>query len=119
MLITHMQDMQEVTQELHYENYRSEKLAKARLAGGSASSSSSASSASSRPPPPAAAAAAAPPQPPPPTLVRPQKDPKENLLQQKEEEIRRMREMMERLQAELEKEKHTPPATPARSQESL
>ncbi|XP_076364579.1 septin 1 [Tachypleus tridentatus] len=27
MLITHMQDLQEVTQELHYENYRSERLA--------------------------------------------------------------------------------------------
>lgn len=29
MLITHMQDLQEVTQEVHYENYRSERLAKA------------------------------------------------------------------------------------------
>ncbi|XP_018329121.1 septin-1 [Agrilus planipennis] len=28
MLITHMQDMQEVTHEVHYENYRSERLAK-------------------------------------------------------------------------------------------
>lgn len=28
MLITHMQDLQEVTQEVHYENYRSERLAK-------------------------------------------------------------------------------------------
>ncbi|XP_050408823.1 septin-2B [Patella vulgata] len=27
MLITHMQDLQEVTQEIHYENYRAEKLA--------------------------------------------------------------------------------------------
>jgi len=27
MLITHMQDLQEVTQDLHYENYRSERLA--------------------------------------------------------------------------------------------
>jgi len=26
MLITHMQDLQEVTHEIHYENYRSEKL---------------------------------------------------------------------------------------------
>lgn len=25
---THMQDLQEVTQEVHYENYRSERLAK-------------------------------------------------------------------------------------------
>ncbi|CAH2093900.1 unnamed protein product [Euphydryas editha] len=28
MLITHMQDLQEVTQEVHYENYRSERLAR-------------------------------------------------------------------------------------------
>lgn len=28
MLVTHMQDMQDVTQEVHYENYRSERLAK-------------------------------------------------------------------------------------------
>ncbi|XP_065364117.1 septin-1 [Calliphora vicina] len=28
MLITHMQDLQEVTQEVHYENYRSDRLAK-------------------------------------------------------------------------------------------
>ena len=41
-----------------------------------------------------------------------------NLLMQKEEEIRRMREMMERLQAELEKEKHTPPDTPVMPQEA-
>ena len=106
MLITHMQDMQEVTQELHYENYRSEKLAKSRLAGGSASSSSSAET------PVRQAASKAPP-------VKVVKDAKENSLLQKEEEIRRMREMMEKLQAELEKEKHTPPATPAGSQESI
>ncbi len=37
MLITHMQDLQEVTQEVHYENYRSERLAKAsRNANGNA-----------------------------------------------------------------------------------
>lgn len=28
MLITHMQDLQEITQQVHYENYRSERLAK-------------------------------------------------------------------------------------------
>lgn len=31
MLITHMQDLQEVTQEVHYENFRSEKLAHSKL----------------------------------------------------------------------------------------
>ena len=107
-----MQDMQEVTQELHYENYRSEKLAKSRLAAGAAGKQQ-ASSAST----PAAAVSAGASRPPAATPTT--RDPKENLLQQKEEEIRRMREMMERLQAELEKEKHTPPATPATSQESI
>uniref|UniRef100_UPI00358FCFCF septin-2-like n=1 Tax=Myxine glutinosa TaxID=7769 RepID=UPI00358FCFCF len=35
MLITHMQDLQEVTQELHYENFRSERLKRvARVGGG-------------------------------------------------------------------------------------
>ena len=102
MLITHMQDMQEVTQELHYENYRSEKLARGRQAGGGGGA---ARSLPQTPAPPTPAAAA-------PASGGASKD---NLLMQKEEEIRRMREMMERLQAELEKEKHTPPndAAPA------
>jgi len=102
MLITHMQDMQEVTQELHYENYRSEKLARGRQTAAAASSSGRVTAA---PPPPKA----------------PQTHDRDNLLLQKEEEIKRMREMMERLQAELEKEKHTPPgsATPSLSQESM
>ncbi|CAO1363369.1 unnamed protein product [Diamesa hyperborea] len=34
MLITHMQDLQEVTQEVHYENYRSERLAKSARSNG-------------------------------------------------------------------------------------
>jgi len=33
MLITHMQDLQEVTQEVHYENYRSERLARSKATG--------------------------------------------------------------------------------------
>lgn len=33
-LRTHMQDLQEVTQEVHYENYRSERLAKASRSNG-------------------------------------------------------------------------------------
>ena len=91
-----MQDMQEVTQELHYENYRSEKLARGRQAAGGAASRSQ----QPTPAPPTPSAAA-----PPAASTGGNKD---NLLMQKEEEIRRMREMMERLQAELEKEKHTP-----------
>ena len=101
MLITHMQDMQEVTQELHYENYRSEKLARGRQAAAAAAGGGGAT--------PARSSQAAP---------SPGGASKDNLLMQKEEEIRRMREMMERLQAELEKEKHTPPDTPIMSQEA-
>merc|ERR1711983_588020 len=33
MLITHMQDLQEVTHDVHYENYRSQRLAKQNAAG--------------------------------------------------------------------------------------
>merc|ERR1712172_18634 len=43
MLITHMQDLQEVTHDVHYENYRSQKLA----SKGSAASAISAASVSS------------------------------------------------------------------------
>jgi len=108
MLITHMQDMQEVTQELHYENYRSEKLARSRQAAAASGSAAATPSLASRPQqqqPVAAASNAG--------------GSKDNLLMQKEEEIRRMREMMERLQAELEKEKHTPPATPPMGQHTV
>merc|ERR1719204_1466613 len=38
MLITHMQDLQEVTHDVHYENFRSERLAKGGGAGATASS---------------------------------------------------------------------------------
>ena len=38
---------------------------------------------------------------------------RDKMLLQKEEEIRKMREMMQRLQAELEKERSPPPASPA------
>ena len=41
MLITHMQDLQEVTHDVHYENYRSQRLAKVS-SGGSSSGAASA-----------------------------------------------------------------------------
>ena len=36
MLITHMQDLQEVTHDVHYENFRSQKLARGSSSSGSA-----------------------------------------------------------------------------------
>ena len=49
MLITHMQDLQEVTHDLHYENFRSDRLAEG---GGESSSSVPAVSAGGSAPPP-------------------------------------------------------------------
>merc|ERR1719275_247954 len=40
MLITHMQDLQEVTHDVHYENFRSERLAKGAGAGAAGAGSS-------------------------------------------------------------------------------
>ncbi|XP_076107786.1 septin-2B-like isoform X7 [Mytilus galloprovincialis] len=93
MLITHMQDLQEVTQEVHYENFRADKLA----GGGSQAV---------------------------PKKVRGRQreeaveqdknrrpesmvggDEKEKQLQEKDAELRRMQEMVARMQAEMEQQK--------------
>ncbi|XP_052072564.1 septin-2B-like isoform X2 [Mytilus californianus] len=86
MLITHMQDLQEVTQEVHYENFRADKLAGG---GGQAV----------------------------PKKVRGRQreeaveqdmvggDEKEKQLQEKDAELRRMQEMVARMQAEMEQQK--------------
>lgn len=76
MLITHMQDLQEVTQELHYENYRSERLA------GKA--------------PPATAKK--------PTVLVPDEklSEKDRILQEKEAELRRMQEMLKKMQEQMQ-----------------
>lgn len=69
MLITHMQDLQEVTQDLHYENYRSERLANK-----------------------------------PPTQRKPDEklgSDKDRILQEKEAELRRMQEMLAKMQAQM------------------
>merc|ERR1712168_1250482 len=76
MLITHMQDLQEVTHDLHYENFRAERLKKS---GG-------------RPPVPQ----------------------DENLstmsaLQAKDEQIRRMQEMVEKMQAQMKLQQQKSP----------
>uniref|UniRef100_A0A2C9JQS3 Septin-type G domain-containing protein n=1 Tax=Biomphalaria glabrata TaxID=6526 RepID=A0A2C9JQS3_BIOGL len=82
MLITHMQDLQEVTQESHYENYRAEKLAN----GGSIKHGKSTGS-----------------------VDRMENggdySDKERELKQKEAELRRMQERLARMQAEIESKK--------------
>ncbi|XP_012944970.1 septin-2 [Aplysia californica] len=85
MLITHMQDLQEVTQETHYENFRAEKLA----SGGAGKPRSGK------------------PAVPPPRMENGGGDmsDKERELRQKEEELRRMQERLARMQAEIESKK--------------
>ncbi|XP_067687377.1 septin-2-like isoform X1 [Haliotis asinina] len=83
MLITHMQDLQEVTQEIHYENFRAE-----RLATGGAQKRVNKSR-------------------------RPESQEKdfsdrEKQLSEKEAEIRRMQEMIQKMQKEMESQKGTP-----------
>jgi len=78
MLITHMQDLQEVTQEVHYENYRSERLAKGAAI--------------------------------PKRNSVPQEDKsqsqveKDKILQEKEAELRRMQEMLAKMQAQMQQQ---------------
>lgn len=80
MLITHMQDLQEVTHDVHYENYRSQKLAKPSSAGGS-------NQALRRPPP----------------IL----DEKDKQLQEKEAELRRMQEMVAAMQKQIKQQSQT------------
>ncbi|XP_033223312.1 septin-1 isoform X1 [Belonocnema kinseyi] len=80
MLITHMQDLQEVTQEVHYENYRSERLAKGA------------------PVPPRRQT----------SIVENEKSgagsEKDRILQEKEAELRRMQEMLAAMQAQMQQQ---------------
>jgi len=82
MLITHMQDLQEVTGDLHYENYRSQRLAKSNGNVGVASAASA--SVLKRPPP----------------IV----DDKDKQLQEKETELRRMQEMVAAMQQQIKQQ---------------
>lgn len=79
MLITHMQDLQEVTQEVHYENYRSERLAKGA------------------PVPPRRQ-----------TIVESERSnsvsEKDRILQEKEAELRRMQELVAVMQAQMQQQ---------------
>uniref|UniRef100_A0A8C9TXD1 Septin 2 n=1 Tax=Scleropages formosus TaxID=113540 RepID=A0A8C9TXD1_SCLFO len=69
MLITHMQDLQEVTQDLHYENFRSERLKRGGRKGSD-----------------------------------PEEMDKDMILQEKEAELRRMQEMIAKMQAQMQKQ---------------
>jgi len=87
MLITHMQDLQEVTHDVHYENFRSECLA----TGGSAASTSSGSS---------GAAAAA-------SSARGGPEDKDKVLAEKDAELRRMQEMLAKMQEQMKQQSST------------
>lgn len=82
MLITHMQDLQEVTQEVHYENYRSERLAKGRKENGMKVERDS----------------MVPTQ----IVVNSVISEKDRILQEKEAELRRMQEMLAQMQAKIQ-----------------
>nr|CAD7199708.1 unnamed protein product [Timema douglasi] len=73
---THMQDLQEVTQEVHYENYRSERLAKGA-------------------PVPKRQTL---------NLEEKQSGEKDRILQEKEAELRRMQEMLAQMQARMQQQ---------------
>ncbi|KAI4874989.1 hypothetical protein NFI96_017659 [Prochilodus magdalenae] len=81
MLITHMQDLQEVTQDLHYENFRSERLKR----GGRLSSHGYILPLSPAKGP------------------EPEEMDKDMILQEKEAELRRMQEMIAKMQAQMQK----------------
>ncbi|GAB6027122.1 fork head transcription factor Sep1 [Chamberlinius hualienensis] len=72
MLITHMQDLQEVTQDVHYENFRSERLAKNPSARKGT-----------------------------PSTVEEKISEKDRILQEKDAELRRMQEMLAKMQAQM------------------
>lgn len=76
MLITHMQDLQEVTQEVHYENFRAERLANGAVAPKKTKQAE-----------------------------REPTDQREAALAEKEKELRRMQEMLARMQAEMAAQK--------------
>jgi len=85
MLITHMQDLQEVTHDVHYENFRSECLAK----GGSAASASSGGGASAS----ASKTSGA--------------EDKDKVLAEKDAELRRMQEMLAKMQEQMKQQSST------------
>ncbi len=88
MLITHMQDLQEVTHDIHYENYRSQRLSKQNGSTNSASAAPGATPAAGgikRPPP----------------IVN---DDKDRQLLEKEAELKRMQEMVAKMQQQIKQQ---------------
>ncbi|XP_017779818.1 PREDICTED: septin-1 isoform X2 [Nicrophorus vespilloides] len=78
MLITHMQDLQEITQQVHYENYRSERLAKGA------------------PPPPKRN-----------TIIDDKNgalNDKDRILQEKEAELKRMTELLAQMKVQMQQQ---------------
>jgi len=88
MLITHMQDLQEVTHDVHYENFRSE-----CLASGGASATTSASSGSGAAAGQSKASAGA--------------EDKDKVLAEKDAELRRMQEMLAKMQEQMKQQSST------------
>lgn len=81
---THMQDLQEVTQEVHYENYRSQRLAKSVRQNGKTTNGNG-------------------------HLAKEEvfdehdsNQDKDRILQEKEMELRRMQEMLAQMQAKMQ-----------------
>lgn len=80
-----MQDLQEVTQEVHYENYRSERLAKGVKKNGIANGNGKEEA-------------------PPTPIIMTDKD---RILQEKEAELKRMQEMLAQMQAKYQQQAHS------------
>jgi len=95
MLITHMQDLQEVTNDVHYENYRSQNLAKQTSSSSTTSAVTPAPGLLKRPPPIA--------------------DDKDKQLQEKEAELKRMQEMVAQMQQQIKQQSQTSLASVATS----
>lgn len=88
MLITHMQDLQEVTQEVHYENYRSDRLAKGIKGKENGIKSDRIDTNGSSQ-----------------VGVNSVLSEKDRILQEKEAELRRMQEMLAQMQARMQAQK--------------
>ncbi|CAL4069048.1 unnamed protein product [Meganyctiphanes norvegica] len=97
LLGTHMQDLTEVTQDVHYENYRSERLAKGGNSSPLATLTHGSSPATATPTPPNGNAKTG--------KGEQDKDIMMHELQQKEAQIKQMQEMMAKMQAQLQVKK--------------
>lgn len=78
-----MQDLQEVTQEVHYENYRSERLAKASRANGTKVTNGNGHIAKEE-------------------VFEDDSSDKDRILKEKEAELKRMQEMLAQMQAKIQ-----------------